>query len=95
MTDESKNRLALLYNLSEDAFGLAKSVPLPSCNDPFDAWGKRIATRFEKNQTATERRYTFSKRMQLPGETVDAYLVSLRGLAAKCDFQGGEYDHRL
>ena len=95
LTDERKKRLALLFNLSEDAFRLAESVPLPSCNDPFDAWGKEIATRFEKNQTATERRYTFSKRMQLPGETVDAYSVSLRGLAAKCDFQGGEYDHRL
>ena len=37
----------------------------------------------------------FRKRMQFPGETVDAYSVSLRGLAGKYDFQGGEYDHRL
>ena len=62
---------------------------------PFDTWSKEIATRFEKNQTATERRYTFSKRIQLPGETVHAYSVSLRELAAKCYFHGSEYDNCL
>ena len=95
VTDERKKRLALLFNLSEDAFRLAEGVPLPECQNSFDAWGKEIATRFEKNQTATERRYTFSKRIQLPGETVDAYSVSLRALAAKCDFRGSDYNNRV
>ena len=95
LNDERKTRLALLFNLSEDAFRIAEAVPLPDGESPFDTWGKEIATRFEKNQTATERRSTFSKRIQLPGETVDAYSVSLRELAAKCDFHGSEYDNRL
>ena len=95
LADERKKRLALLFNLSEDAFRLAEGVPLPECQNSFDAWGKEIATRFEKNQTATERRYTFSKRIQLPGETVDAYSVSLRALAAKCDFRGSDYNNRV
>ena len=95
LTDERKKRLALLFNLSEDAFRLAEAVPLPDGESPFDNWGKEITTRFEKNQTATERRYTFSKRIQLPGETADAYSVSLRELAAECDFHGSEYNNRL
>ena len=48
LTDERKKRLALLFNLSEDAFRLAEGVPLPECQNSFDAWGKEIATRFEK-----------------------------------------------
>ena len=95
ITDERKKRLALLFNLSEDAFRLAEAVPLTDGESPFDTCGKEIATLFKKNPTATERRYTFSKRMQLPGETVDACSVSLRELAAKCDFHGSEYDSHL
>ena len=68
---------------------------MPEGENPFDAWGEEIATRFEKNQTATERRYTFSKRIQLPGETVEVYSVSLRALAAKCNFQGSDYNNRV
>ena len=95
ITDERKKRLALLFNLSEDAFRRAEAVSLTDGESPFDTCGKEIATRFKKSPTGTERRYTFSKRMQLPGETVDACSVSLRELAAKCDFHGSEYDNHL
>ena len=54
-----------------------------------------MKTLFERNQTATEKRYNFHRREQEPGESVDSYAVSLREAGAKCGFQGDEYSSRL
>ena len=81
--------------MSENAFQLAQSVAFP---DGDDAWHQRInalKSLFERNQTTTEKRYKFSKRVQEPGESVDSYAVSLKEFGAKCGFQGEEYGNRL
>ena len=95
LEDTKKRKLALLFNLSEDAFRLAESVPFPDEDDAWHQWINALRSLFERNQTLTEKRYNFSKRVQEPGESVDSYAVSLREFGAKCGFQGEEYSNRL
>ena len=95
LEDTKKRKLALLFNLSEDAFRLAESVPFPDGDDAWHQWINALRSLFERNQTLTEKRYNFSKRVQEPGESVDSYAVSLREFGAKCGFQGEEYSNRL
>ena len=54
-----------------------------------------MSQKFEKNTTITEKRYNFAKRVQGPGESVDYFAISLREHAAKCNFQGDEFENRL
>ena len=95
LEDVRKRRLALLFNLSEDAFRLAEPVALVEGENAYENWIKRLQSLFERNQTATEKRYNFHRREQEPGESVDSYGVSLREAGAKCGFQGDEYSSRL
>eukprot|EP00794_Sanderia_malayensis_P006720 gene6720-7480_t len=94
LKEDKKKRLALLFNLSEDAFRIAE--PLWRDNDEsFQAWGQILSQKFEKNVTVTEKRYNFARRVQDPGECVDSFAVSLRKQAAKCNFQGEEFENRV
>ena len=45
--------------------------------------------------TLAEKRFNFNRRVQEAGESVDPYAVALKEFAAKCEFQGEEYKHRL
>ena len=95
LQDGKKKRLALLFNLNEDAFRIAESITWQDGDEGFEAWGKILLQKFEKNTTITEKRYNFAKRVQDPGERVDHFAVSLREHAAKCNFQGEEFENRL
>ena len=93
--DIKKRRLALLFNLSEDAFRLAEPVEFGEGENAYKDWIVKLKVLFERNQTATEKRYNFHRREQEPGESVDSYAVSLREAGAKCGFLGDEYSSRL
>ena len=93
--DVKKRRLALLFNLSEDAFRLAEPVEFGEGENAHKEWIKKLKTLLERNRTATEKRYNFHRREQKPGEPVDSYAVSLREAGAKCGFHGDEYSSRL
>ncbi len=95
LKEDKKKRLALLFNLSEDAFRVAESINMQDGDGGFAAWGKVLVQKFEKNTTVTEKRYNFAKRVQDPGESVDHFAVSLKEHAAKCNFQGEEFENRL
>ena len=95
LKDDKKKRLALLFNLTEDAFRVAESINMQDGDGGFEAWGKVLSQKFEKNTTVTEKRYNFAKRVQDPGESVDNFAISLREHAAKCNFQGEEFGNRL
>ncbi len=82
--DIKKRRLALLFNLSEDAFRLAEPVEFGEGENAYKDWIVKLKVLFERNQTATEKRYNFHRREQEPGESVDSYAVSLREAGAKC-----------
>ena len=45
--DVKKQRLALLFNLSEDAFRLAESVEFGKGGDAYKEWTKKVAFRKE------------------------------------------------
>ena len=55
---------ALLFNLSEDAFRLAELVEFTEGNNAYKTWTERLKVLFERNQTATEKRYNFHQRVQ-------------------------------
>ena len=55
----------------------------------------KLKVLFERNQTATEKRYNFYRREQQPDESVDSYAVTLREAGANCGFRGDEYCSRL
>ena len=55
----------------------------------------KLKTLFERNQTATKKRYNFHRREQEPGESVDSYAVPLREAGGKWRFHGGEYSSML
>ena len=76
---------------------MAEFINMQDGDGGFEAWGKVLSQKFEKNTTVTEKRYNFAKRVQDPGESVDNFdkLTSLREHAAKCNFQGEEFDNRL
>ena len=96
VTDERKKRLAVLFNLNEDAFRLAEGVPFPDEGDrKYERWLYELKTLFERNETLTEKRYNFHKRTQAVGETVDSFAVGLREYGSKCGFAGNEYTNRL
>ena len=95
LKDGKKQRLALLFNLSEDAFRLAESVEFAEGDNAYETWVKQLKSLFERNQTLTEKRHNFHRRTQEPGETVDSFSVALREFGAKCGFQGDEYTNRL
>ena len=95
VTDTKKRRLALLFNLSENAFRLAESIEFPDNEDAWKEWVSQLKSLFDRNQTLTEKRYNFNRRVQETGESVDSYAVALKEFAAKCEFQGEEYKHRL
>ena len=95
LKNDKKRRLALLFNLTEDAFRLAESVEFVEGADAYENWIKRLKSLFERNQTATEKRYNFHRREQQPGESVNSYALSLREAGAKCGFTGEEYSSRL
>ena len=95
LKDWKKQRLALLFNLSEDAFRLAESVEFTEGENAYETWVKQLKSLFERNQTLTEKRHNFHRRTQEPGETVDSFAVALREFGAKCGFQGDEYTNRL
>ena len=94
LADLKKRRLALLFNLSEDAFRLAESIDFPE-EDSWDEFVNKLKVLFERNQTDTEKRYNFNRRVQEPGETVDSFAVALREFGSKCGFTGAEYNHRI
>ncbi len=95
LTDSKRKRLALLFNLNEDAFRLAESIELPETATAWKDWIELLKTLFERNQTITEKRYYFNKRMQNVGESVDSYAIALREFGSKCGFKGEEYSSRL
>ena len=95
LKDEKKQRLALLFNLSEDAFRLAESIEFAEGDNAYKNWIKQLSSLFERNQTLTEKRHNFHRRTQEPGESVDSFAVALREFGAKCGFQGEEYTNRL
>eukprot|EP00794_Sanderia_malayensis_P014625 gene14625-16140_t len=95
LTDKKKRRLALLFNLSEDAFRLAESIEFIEEDNAYDTWITQLKALFERNQTLTEKRHNFHRRTQEPGESVDSFAVALREFGAKCGFQGEEYTNRL
>ena len=95
LKDGKKQRLALLFNLSEDAFRLAESVEFTEGENAYETWVKQLKSLFERNQTLTEKRHNFHRRTQEPGETVDSFAVALKEFGAKCGFQGDEYTNRL
>ena len=59
---KSDDRLALLFNLSEDAFRLAEPVEFGKGENAYKDWIKKLKTLLERNQTATEKRYNFHRR---------------------------------
>ena len=95
LKEDKKKRLAILFNLNEDAFRIAEPITWQDGDEAFEAWGKILSQKFEKNTTITEKRYNFAKRVQDPGESVDHFAVSLREHAAKCNFRGEEFENRL
>ncbi|CAB4041792.1 Hypothetical predicted protein [Paramuricea clavata] len=95
LEDVKKRRFALLFNLSEDAFRLAEPVEFGEGENAYKDWIGKLKSLFERNQTATEKRYNFHRREQEPGESVDSYAVSLREAGARCGFHGDEYSSRL
>ncbi|CAB4032467.1 zinc knuckle [Paramuricea clavata] len=94
LEDVKKRRFALLFNLSEDAFRLAEPVEFGEGENAYKDWIGKLKSLFERNQTATEKRYNFHRREQEPGESVDSYAVSLREAGARCGFHGDEYSSR-
>ena len=76
LEDVKKRRLALLFDLSEDAFRLAEPVEFGEGENAYKDWIKKLTSLFERNQTDTEKRYNFHRREQEPGESVDSYAVS-------------------
>ena len=92
LADPKRKRLALLFNLKEDAFRVAEPVKL---EEDYERWIKELKLLFDKNVTPTERRFDLHQRKQCEGETVDAYAVALRELGAKCEFEGSEYNNRV
>ncbi|CAB3986622.1 Transposon Ty3-G Gag-Pol poly [Paramuricea clavata] len=95
LEDVKKRRFALLFNLSEDAFRLAEPVEFGEGENAYKDWIGKLKSLFERNQTATEKRYNFHRREQEPGESVDSFAVSLREAGARCGFHGDEYSSRL
>ena len=93
LVDLKKRRLALLFNLSEDAFRLAESIDFLE-EDNWKEFINKLKVLFERNQTDTEKRYNFNRRVQEPGETVDSFAVALREFGLKCGFTRAEYNHR-
>ena len=94
LIDLKKRRLALLFNLSEDAFRLAESIDF-SEEDSWNEFISKLKVLFKRNQTDTEKHYNFNRRVQEPGETVDSFAVALREFGSKCGFTGAEYSHRI
>ena len=94
LNDVKKRRLALLFNLGENAFRLAESVELGE-QETWTGFVNRLTVLFERNQTDTAKRYDFNRRIQGKGETVDSFAVALREFGSKCGFTGDEYNHRL
>ncbi len=87
LTDEKKRRFALLLNLNEDAFRLAESVEFTEGEDAYESSVNKLKLLFERNQTATEKRYNFHQRVQYPGESVSSYGVALRETGANVIFE--------
>ena len=58
-------------------------------------WTNLLKVLFERSQTQTEKRYSFNRRVQEPGESVDSYAVAFREFGSKCGFKGDEYTNRL
>ena len=56
LEDVKKRRLALLFNLSEDAFRLAEPVEFSEGENAYKDWIKKLTSLFERNQTDTEKR---------------------------------------
>ncbi len=74
---------------------MAEPVEFGEGENAYKDWIVKLKVLFERNQTATEKRYNFHRREQEPGESVDSYAVSLREARAKCGFLGDEYSSRL
>ena len=84
LNDVQKRRLALLFNLGENAFRLAESVELGE-QETWTGFVNRLTVLFERNQTDTAKRYDFNRRIQGKGETVDSFAVALRELVLNVD----------
>eukprot|EP00794_Sanderia_malayensis_P001183 gene1183-554_t len=95
LTDKKKRRLALLFNLSEDAFRLAELIEFMEEDNAYETWITQLKALLERKQTLTEKRHNFHRRTQEPGESVDSFVAALREFGAKCGFQGEEYTNRL
>ena len=60
LKDQKKQRLMLSLSLSDDAFRLAKSVDFPDGDNSYVEWTNQLKVLFERNQTQTEKRYSFN-----------------------------------
>ena len=56
VTDTKKRRLALLFYLSENAFGLAESIKFNDNEDARKEWVSILKSLFHRNHTLTEKR---------------------------------------
>ena len=63
---------ALPFDFSENEFRLAESVDFSESND-WEDFVKRLKALFERNQTDTEKCYSFHKRVKQPDESVDSF----------------------
>ena len=84
-----QKRAALLLNLSENAFRIAEPLTLETQDtedEQFENWIGELQKLFEKNQSPVERRFHFTRRVQISDESVDSFASGLREIAAKAWF---------
>ena len=63
--------------------------------EEYKTYIRKLVTLFERNQNPIERGFNFTKRLQLPRETVDNFALALRELSSKCSFTADEVNGRL
>ena len=93
-----QKRAALLLNLSENAFRIAEPLTLETQgteDEQFGNWIGELRKLFEKNQSPVERRFHFTRRIQMSDESVDSFTLGMREIAAKCQFLPAELQSRL
>ena len=94
--NNTQKRVSILLNMSEDSFRIAESVEIGGdSEEDYNTYIRKLVTLFERNQNPVGRRFNFTKRLQLPGETVDNFALALRELSSKCSFTADEVNGRL
>lgn len=95
--DGAKKAAVLLTKLSSDVFGELRTECQPEdiLKLTYDQLKEKLTNLYEPAKNEYLQRFAFRQRKQKPTETIQEYILALRGMAQKCKFSTNDLENQM